>query len=504
MRGSKGVRQACLCLALLLLCCFAPGARGEEETAEAKDLSPSCVYTYSGSTNFPGYMMFDGRSRSAYTVKAGEQLLIRCPEEMGTLFLRLSQLHSLFTLWQRGERGLPLKVKVVDTAALVLAIPLEPGCRTVCLQPFGEDVRLCEARIYGPGTLPESVPQLRDQLEKTDFLLVATHPDDEWVFLGAVYPLYGHEQGYTGTVVYMTLPNFERAHECVNSLWVGGFLNHPYFLGFPDIPQNSPRSEKNKCKQEDVTLSLVRLYRRIRPLVVVTQDPKNGEYGHWQHKMSANAAFDAVSLAADPDFDPESAAAYGVWTVQKVYQHFAQGISTIDLPIHQSLGSYGGRSALEVARKAFQEHKTQLKTPFRPGASRAVRGDIRQFGLTWSTLGPDTQNDMFEHIDPKDLVSALTAPSPEPEPSLEPSPEATPTPDSTPAPTATPEPTPGPTKGPVPDPTLSPELSLWDKAAGATAWAADRAALLAGAVVALLAASILLRQLRRARRRHRQ
>ena len=37
-----------------------------------------------------------------------------------------------------------------------------------------------------------------------------------------------------------------------------------------------PESKKAAFKAEEVTLALVRLYRKIKPLVVVTQDPKNG------------------------------------------------------------------------------------------------------------------------------------------------------------------------------------------------------------------------------------
>ena len=240
---------------------------------------------------------------------------------------------------------------------------------------------------------------------------------------------------------------------------------------------NSPKSRKDLCKQEDVTLELVRLYRKIKPLVVVTQDPANGEYGHWQHKLSAKAAYDAVALAADPDYDPDSASEYGTWTVWKVYQHFATGMSRVRLSVNTPLSHYGGKTALEVAQAAFKAHETQVAGPFRPGASRSSRGDIVHFGLTWSTVGPDTGNDLFEHIPEEQLVGYVP-------------PTPTPTPEPTPEPTPSPTPTPTPTPGP------------WDEAEEKALWAADHAGPLAAGIVGLLAVGVALHQYRRAHHKH--
>ena len=401
MGAKDWLRRAGVVLLCLLLAPLGVRADGQE----AEDLSPRCTYVFTGEAKGLEGLLKDGRTGYACRMEANDRLTIQAPSDMGTLVLRLSQLRSAFLLLEQDGRGMPLRVLPVGTDAAALTVPLAPGCRQVQLMPLGEQLRLSEALVFGPGAVPATVPHPAPALEKADFLLVATHPDDEWVFLGGVYPIYGGERGLSGTVVYVTLPNWERAHECINGLWLGGVGTHPFFLGFPDIPMNSPRSQKNRCKQEDVTLALVRLYRRIRPLVVVTQDPQNGEYGHWQHKLSAGAAFDAVQLAADPAYDPESAAEYGTWTVMKVYQHFAKGISALVLDVDTPLESYGGRTALQVANDAFKAHKTQQKTKYRPGAADRTKGDIRHFGLTWSTVGPDTGADLFEHIPPEALAA---------------------------------------------------------------------------------------------------
>ena len=405
MGKGAGLKRAGLILVCFLLL-LPLGALGDDDAA--KDLTKSCTFTFTGGTKGLEDMLKDGSTRYACSLETNCRLTIRAGEPMGALVLRLSQLSSAFVLVERDALGLPLGTRTVQTDAIALTVPLDIGCRIVEILPL-EELRLAEVSVFGSGTLPDDTPHPAAALEKADFLLVSTHPDDEWVFLGGVYPLYGGERGLAGTVVYVTLPNWQRAHECINGLWLGGVDTHPFFLGFPDIPMNSPRSKKDRCKQEDVTLELVRLYRKIKPLVVVTQDPVNGEYGHWQHKLSAKAAYDAVALAADPDYDPDSATEYGTWTVWKVYQHFATGMSRIRLPVNTPLSHYGGKTALEVAKAAFQAHVSQATGPFRPGASRSSRGDIVHFGLTWSTVGPDTGNDLFEHI-PEELLAGYAPP----------------------------------------------------------------------------------------------
>ena len=409
---SRRIRAGWLLVCLLLL--LSPWiARAEGDDAAAEELTARCALTWTGSKQDRADALTDGRINTSCRMKAGDALTIRADRDMGTLILRFYQQDTAFLLLEREEGGRLFGMRFLLSAA-ALTVPLKAGCRWLQIETLGQGLRLCEATVYGLGVLPESVPHPDAPLDKTDFLLLATHPDDEWVFLGGVYPIYGGERGYTGTVAYVTLPTWERAQECINGLWIGGVRTHPFFLGFPDVYQSAPKKMKDRFRKEDVTLALVRLYRQLQPLVVVTQDPENGEYGHWQHRLSAIAAYDAVTLAADPAYDPDSAARYGTWTVMKLYQHFAEGMSNLVLDVDTPLASYGGKTALQVAKAAFRAHKTQLKTVYRPGTAKASRGDIRHFGLTWSTVGPDTGADLFEHIPPEALVvNRQATPAPE-------------------------------------------------------------------------------------------
>ena len=152
-----------------------------------------------------------------------------------------------------------------------------------------------------------------------------------------------------------------------------------------------------------VTLSLVRIFRQHRPLVVFTHDV-NGEYGHWQHKVVSASTVEACKLAADESYDPASAAEFGVWEVKKCYLHlYAEDPLVLD--VNAPLVSFGGKSALEVAREAFLKHGSQQTGRFR------VQADwdpypISRLGMAYGTVEAGT--DAFDNIDPQLLVSALS------------------------------------------------------------------------------------------------
>ena len=77
-----------------------------------------------------------------------------------------------------------------------------------------------------------------------------------------------------------------------------------------------------------------------------------------------------------------------------------------------------------------------MKYVFRPSIGAKSHGDIRYFGLTWSTVGADTENDMFQHIDERDLAAQGGPAVPDETPAPEPDPDAGTTPTPTPAETA--------------------------------------------------------------------
>ena len=375
----------------------------EETAAIAEELTRSVSYARIDS-GFTASQLYDRNPLTYCELLAGErlQLTTRTDAALGYLHLRLADPLTPLLIEQFDGDGALLDSATLAPQMLVELVVLEPGCMCATITPVDASAKICDVRVYGVGTLPDEVPVWQPAEERVDFLIVTTHPDDEWLFLGAIYPFYGGERGLTGTFAYVTTPkNFGRLHEALNGLWTAGVRAYPHFLGFPDIHTSEPKEKKSQFREDEVLLSLVRLYRSVRPLVVFAQDPVRGEYGHWQHIISANAALEAARLAADASFDPASVQSDGTWQVRKVYCHLYEENAVV-LDVETPLPAYDGMTALEIARAAYKEHKSQQDLWFYPIAKETSSCDIRRLGLAYTTVGLDSTAgaDLFEHIDP--------------------------------------------------------------------------------------------------------
>ena len=148
-------------------------------------------------------------------------------------------------------------------------------------------------------------------------------------------------------------------------------------------------------KKLGVQQMIVEALRRYKPEVIVCQD-FNGEYGHGQHKLTVQLAADAVALANDPQYDPESAEKWGIWEVKKMYSHLYPE-NVIHMDWTQPLDESGVITPIFLANEAYDKHRSQV-------ASFNMRRDGKKydntaFGLYYTTVGPDiNKNDFMENI----------------------------------------------------------------------------------------------------------
>ena len=267
--------------------------------------------------------------------------------------------------------------------------------------------------------------------------------------------------------------NVATSKKTLNGAWIMGLRTYPMMAGLPDISVRNKEKYKNDFLVEDVEAALIRYLRRVKPEVVMTHDV-NGEYGHWQHCIVAEAIQLAVVDAATPACDPASAEQYGVWQVKKLYLHLSE-TNPIFISATVPLEAFGGRSAWEVAQEAYQCHQSQRL--WYHLCNNENENSLEKFGLVFSTVGSDTGvNDMFENIAPETLtdfvptpaptdtptpLSAVTAtPSPTAEPTAVPTDTPTPAPTAVPTDTPTAVPTEAPTEAPTAAPTEEPEQLL--------------------------------------------
>ena len=276
------------------------------------------------------------------------------------------------------------------------------------------DCSLSELYAFGAGDVPPWVQIWEPPCEEADLILASTHIDDEQLFFAGVLPYYAGELGLDVQVVYFTSPftYHERQHEQLNGLWTVGVRHYPVSGEFRDAySENAKDAYEDQTgfgfTRDDMVLFQVRIIRRFRPHVVVGHDI-NGEYSHGQHIINCETLMDALDLAADETFDPESAAEYGVWDTPKTYIHLWEENPIVmdwDIPLE----SFGGKTAFQVTQDGFRCHKSQQWTWFRRwiyGKNNEITkaSEIKTYspclyGLYRTTVGLDVSGgDMFENI----------------------------------------------------------------------------------------------------------
>lgn len=254
-------------------------------------------------------------------------------------------------------------------------------------------LRINDLFVLSEGDLPDWVQVWQPTEEKADILFLSTHPDDELIFFGGAIPTYAVEQQRKVVVAYFTRSNTTRSSELLNGLWHMGVRTYPVIGTFKDsYAKNLKAAYKSAGGKGKVNEWIVGLYRQYKPEVVVTQDT-NGEYGHKQHMMIADAAQNCIALAANEDEFTASTIAYGTWQVKKLYLHlYPENQITFDWTV--PLKSMNGATGIELAQEAYTLHKTQASS----GMSVTETGtkyDNRVFGLAFTTVGEDVRKDDF-------------------------------------------------------------------------------------------------------------
>ena len=263
----------------------------------------------------------------------------------------------------------------------------------------GTLLHLSNIHVLGEGALPNWVQNWSTIEGNAELMLIVTHPDDEILWFGGLLPTYAGEQQKKVMVVYMVGGNNGmRTAELLDGLWTMGVRLYPDIGTLQDKTGASLKAAAEHWGGDDVAPRRVtEALRRYKPQVVVTQDVK-GEYGHYHHIIMVQAVIDSITkYGSDPEYDPDSAAQYGLHTPQKLYVHLWRQ-NQVKYNWRVPLSAFGGKTGLQVAREAFKMHVSQQSgKPYRM-ADSGMR-DCSLFGLYYSQVGLDEAGeDMFEHI----------------------------------------------------------------------------------------------------------
>lgn len=245
------------------------------------------------------------------------------------------------------------------------------------------------------GAIPEFVPRWESYNgDRMDLLVIAAHPDDECVFLGAPAATYVNE-GKTAVTGYMTWGTSDRRYEAEEACWMLGEQYAPTMRAAHDMMANSLESMEQYWPLDKAVGYIVELIRKYKPSVIVTHDI-GGEYGHGAHMETSLATQLAFAQASDPTKYPESAAKYGVWTAGKLYLHMYEK-DPLSFDLNAPLDKFHGETVLETVSAAFHRHRSQEAKGW--ALETTGKCSMEYFGLFASNVGPDKIHDsMFENI----------------------------------------------------------------------------------------------------------
>lgn len=212
-------------------------------------------------------------------------------------------------------------------------------------------------------------------------LYIAAHPDDENTRALAYFSL--HDKAETA---YFSLTRGDggqnligkelsedlgvlRTQELLSARSYDGA--EQYFSRAVDFGYSKSAKETLEKWGEALILSdVVLMIRKFKPDVIITRFPPDERAGHGHHTASALLAIEAFTLAADPSYEPEQVAKYGIWQTTSIYwnsstwsnPNVAEEAANNPNYLVKDIGGYDpllGMSYNEVGTIARSQHKCQ-------------------------------------------------------------------------------------------------------------------------------------------------
>ncbi len=336
----------------------------------------------------------DGSYHTLKEIYRGDTVTIRAQEEISAIYIQWDRPPLPWTLrcgeseQEQGRHGYVHEYIVLT----------EPSSEVELLLNAKDDYGMAEVYAFSAGARPDWVQDWEEPWDTADLLVVSTHSDDEFIFLGGLIPKYVDE-GKKVQVAYIVRHTGFRRHEMLDSLWVAGVTHYPVTTECADIYVGKLTQARSVYGSNYVTGMVVEWLRRFQPQVVVGQ-AEDGDSGHIVHVFGVECLKNAVDLSGDASYDPDSAETWGTWEVPKTYLHlYGEPEEMVTLDYDVPLARFGGATGFEIAEAAFRQCVTQYNAGHYEIYGAGSIHDTRKFGLYRSLVGMDEERtDLFEKL----------------------------------------------------------------------------------------------------------
>ena len=369
-------------------------------TEDPYDIRSTCKFIVSSNINNSS-KMFDGKLSTKWTSESGYQsITIEVPSN-------ISDLKGIYIRWDKKPPAWNLTIPSLHDNRIIVSndnpiyyaewIPIPEEFKkngTFLLSTY--DTENCfsiqEISLYN-FKIPYYVPQWKPyDGNPVDVMVIATHPDDENIYLGPYIPLTANA-GKKSVTVFMTVGNSVRRIEAQESVWSMGGTICPVLRLAKDTFTRLQKDaiQVDGWSEEELLTYIVEQIRKYKPSVIATHDI-DGESGHGAHILTSYIVRKAVNMSGDLTQYPNSLKQYGAWTPQKLYLHLYNE-NKIYFDIGAKLSAFDNLTAHQVIVRSYSRHYSQqrLCIPLQVHGSKC---DMSIFGLYWTN--PDLRNELIK------------------------------------------------------------------------------------------------------------
>lgn len=394
-------RIVCLCLAALCLLplsmAHAEERLGFSKTVEPADMTAECELLLADDNINKTTLLTDGFVESYAPIAADSVVKIELARAASGIQLYWFDSPSEYQVIAYDAANIEISRERVANGFVNAYCALPQDAASVAVI-CSKDACLSEITVFDAAyPLPDSVQRWEQGEEETELLLVTATPETAVKNHYALLATLAVQQQITTRLLVMDCPTRAQQQALLDAVWALGIDQYPCFGYFTTTDANDMATVRSDWGREKSTGFLVAAIRRCKPLVVIT-DSQNGDFAGAAQRFLSQQVKEACESAKSAVRFSDSANAYGVFAVQKLY--FADESGNTRLDPDAPLAVYSGQTLGQVVLRASQYHASCVSFAQTPNWT---------YRLESSTVGADANDgNVFLHIQRRQTTASDT------------------------------------------------------------------------------------------------